>query len=102
MTNIVNITDKFTKEDKGILQIGNKKYEIDKSVEAVMRFEELADDQRVKAVVAALEGALGEKASKEIGVRKMGAENLKVLLSGVTAAMQGISFEEVAARFQQQ
>lgn len=102
MTNIINLSDKFTPEEKGIIQIGKNKYEVKKSVEAVMRFEELAEKKSVTAVVAAIEGALGEKASEEIGIRKMGFENLKVLMAGVSAAMQNANYEEVAARFPEQ
>ncbi|MBT2287975.1 hypothetical protein J7E73_02290 [Paenibacillus albidus] len=102
MTNIINLSDKFTPEEKGIIQIGKKKYEVDKSVEAVMRFEELADKQSTAAVVNAIEGALGEEASKEIGIRKMGYPNLKVLMAGVSAAMQNVTYEEVSARFPEQ
>ncbi|MBG9737090.1 hypothetical protein [Paenibacillus alvei] len=101
MSKIINLTDKFSKDEQSSIQIGNKKYPINNSVEAVLGFEELADGATVKGLLNAIEGALGKKAVDEIGVTKMTVENLKVLMSGLVAAMQGLTYEEAAARFQQ-
>ncbi|MFS0858335.1 hypothetical protein [Paenibacillus taichungensis] len=101
MANIINLTDKFATDEVASIQIGNKKYPINNSVEAVLGFEELANDASVKGLLNAIQGSLGEKAVTEIGVRKMSVENLKVLMSGLVAAMQGLTYEEAAARFRQ-
>lgn len=101
MAKTINITDKFSQEQPSI-QIGEKFYTVDNSVEAVLKFEELADNGGTKALLSALESALGEDAYKEIGVPKLSVVNLKVLTVAMMAAMQGITYEEAAARFQQQ
>lgn len=101
MSNVVNITDKFAKEDKGSIKIGDKVYEVEKSVEAVLRFEEISDNGSVRGLLSAIEGALGKEAAEEIGIRQMGIPNIKVLMTGLMAAMQGVTYEEASARFQQ-
>ncbi|MNB71313.1 hypothetical protein D3C75_178750 [compost metagenome] len=100
MTKVINISDKFAAEEKGSIKIGGKVYEVDKSVEAVMRFEEIAENGSVKALLTAIEGTLGAEAFEEIGVKKMGIANIKVLVSGLMAVMQDLSYEEATARFQ--
>ncbi|MNW40122.1 hypothetical protein D3C74_172280 [compost metagenome] len=95
----INITDKFKTEQPSI-QIGEKSYPVDNSVEAVLKFEELAEGGGTKALLSALETALGKEAYKEIGVSRLSVANLKVLTVAMMAAMQDISYEEAAARFQ--
>lgn len=95
----INITDKFIKQQPEI-QIGEKLYPVDNSVEAVLKFEELAEGGGTKALLAALEGALGKKAYEEIGVTKLSVANLRVLMVAIMAAMQELSYEEADARFQ--
>lgn len=99
MTKVVNISDKFAVEEKGQIKIGGKVYEVEKSVEAVLRFEEIAENGSVKSLLAAIEGTLGTEAVEEIGVKKMGIANIKVLVSGLMAAMQDLTYEEAADRF---
>ncbi|MBP1999757.1 hypothetical protein J2Z69_000776 [Paenibacillus shirakamiensis] len=100
MSKVINITDKFSTEQASI-QIGKKVYPVDNSVEAVLRFEELAQDASAKSLLFAIEGALGNKAYEEIGVAKMSVANLKVLMTALLAAMQELSYEEADARFRQ-
>lgn len=100
MSKLINITDKFATEEKGQIKIGGKVYEVEKSVEAVLRFEEVAEAGSVKSLVAAVEGALGSEAAEEIGVKKLGIANMKVLVAGLMAAMQDLTYEEATARFQ--
>lgn len=100
MSKIINITDKFSKEEASI-QIGEAVYPVDSSVEAVMKFEELAKDGSTKALLEAIKATLGEKAFGTIGVMKLSVKNLKVLTTALLAAMQEITYEEAAARFQQ-
>lgn len=95
----INITDKFSKEQPSV-QIGEKSYPVDNSVEAVLKFEELSEGGGTKALLGALETALGEDAYKEIGVIKLSVANLKVLTVALMAAMQDLPYEEAAARFQ--
>lgn len=100
MSKVINISDKFAAEEKGSIKIGGKIYEVEKSVEAVMRFEEIAESGSVKSLLAAIEGTLGAEAFEEIGVKKMGIANIKVLVSGLMAVMQDLTYEEATQRFQ--
>lgn len=99
MSKIINITDKFNDEKPKIV-IGEKSYEINDSMETVFKFEELASVGN-SGVMTAMEMALGKKACDEIGIRKMSVANFKILTTALLASMQGISYEEAAARFQQ-
>ncbi|MDH6430280.1 MULTISPECIES: hypothetical protein [unclassified Paenibacillus] len=99
MSNVINISDKFAVEEKGQINIKGKVYEVDKSIEAVMRFEETAEKGSVKSLLAAIEGAIGAQALEEIGGKKMGLPNIKVLVSGLMAVMQDLTYEEADKRF---
>lgn len=100
MSKVINISDKFAVEEKGQIKIGGKVYEVEKSIEAVMRFEEVAESGKSKSLIDAIEGALGKEAFEEIGVKKMCVANMKVLVSGLMAVMQDLTYEEATKRFQ--
>lgn len=95
----INITDKFSK-DKPSIQIGEKKYAVNNSVEAVMKFEEMAGAGSTKALLSAIEEILGKEAFVEVRVMKLSVPDIKVLMTGIMAAMQDLTYEEAAARFQ--
>jgi len=98
MSKIVNITDKLS-SSKPTIQLGDKTYEINDSMETVFKFEEMASSGN-KGMVEAVKMALGEKAYRELGVAKMSVGNFKVIVVALLAAMQGVSYEEAEARFQ--
>ncbi|PWV97437.1 hypothetical protein DFQ01_12181 [Paenibacillus cellulosilyticus] len=96
---LINITDKLSTARPQI-QIGDKHYDVNDSLESVFKFEELAAEGSTKKVLESITAALGEEAIEEIGVKKMSVANLKVLTTAVMAAMQGLTYEEADARFQ--
>lgn len=96
---VINITDKLN-SDKPKIRIGEKEYEVDDSLGTVFRFEELAGSGSAKGIKEAVEVALGVNAAEEIGVEKMSISNFRVLATAVMAAVQRISYDEAAARFQ--
>lgn len=98
MSKIINITDKLSNE-KPSLQIGEKLYHVNDGVTTVLKFEELATAGTTGAMVEAITTALGEKASKELKIENMSIGNFKVLSIAIMAAVQGIEYEEAAARF---
>lgn len=100
MAKNINITELLS-NDQPTIQIGDKQYAVNNSVETAMRFEELANGGGTKELLAAIEGALGKEAYKEIGVAKLPLQNLKVLTIAILAATQNLTYEEAAARFQQ-
>jgi hypothetical protein len=98
---VLSISDKLSKQELAI-EIEGEVYPVDDSVEAVLRFEELAEGGGTKALLTAIEGALGSEAFEKIGVKKLSIPNMIVLTTALMATMQGISYEEAAARFQRQ
>jgi|GEM_PF-4660072 len=96
----INITDLLSNEQPTI-QIGEKQYPVNNSIEAVMKFEELATDGNSKNLLNAIKSALGDKAYDEIGVGTLPLPNIRVLTTAILAATQGIAYEDAAARFQQ-
>lgn len=97
MAKIINITDKLSNE-KSTIVIGENSYEINDSMETVFKFEELSTTGN-SGMISAMEMALGKEACDEIGVSKLSVENFKILTTAVLAAMQGVTYEEAAARF---
>ncbi|MGF6358073.1 hypothetical protein ABIE27_006038 [Paenibacillus sp. 4624] len=100
MSQVINITDKFSKELPSI-QIGDKLYPVNNGVSAMMAFEAAATGG-TSGILKALEGAFGKKAYKEMGIEDMSMGNILVLSSAVLAAMMNITYEEANARFQRE
>ena len=101
MAKIINITDKLSSE-KPKIQIGEKEYEVNDSMENVIKFEELAVAGTMDSMIGALELSLGKAASDELNVKKSSFGNFKVIVTAILALTQGIEYEEAEARFQKQ
>lgn len=99
MSKVINVTDKLTSE-KPVIRIGAKDYPVNDGIATVLKFEELATTGTTAAMVEAISTALGTKAAKELNIENMSISNFKVLSTAITAAFQGIEYEEAAARFQ--
>jgi hypothetical protein len=99
MAKIINITNKLSNE-KALVVIGDEKYFVNDSMEAVLKFEELATDSSLPNLNKAIELALGKQAVKELEINKMSILNFKVITTAILAAMQDITYEEAEARFQ--
>lgn len=99
MSKVINITDKLSNE-KPQIQVGEKKYTVNDGIATVLKFEELATAGTTATMVEAISTALGQKAAKELNVENMSIANFKVLSIAVMSAVQGIDYEEAAARFQ--
>lgn len=97
MTKIINITEKISLE-KPVIQIGEDMYEVNDTMGVVLKFQELVSDEN--NVKIALELALGEEAAKKLDFESMRVSNYKVLITAIMAAMQGLTYEEAASRFQ--
>ena len=98
MAKVINITDRLSKE-KPIIIIGEKQYEVENSVETVLKFEELALASTGESMTKAIEVALGAKALKEINPKKWQIDNFQILTIAILAAMQGLEYEEADKRF---
>jgi aldehyde:ferredoxin oxidoreductase len=98
MAKIINISDKLSLE-KPVIQVGEKTYPVNDSLEAVLKFEEQHSEGDVLGMVECMKVALGEDACEEMGFMKMSFKNIQVWFFAVMAAMQDITYEEVEARF---
>lgn len=101
MSKIINITDKLSK-GKPQVQIEDRFYPVNNSMLTVMKFEELIVAPTSQSLVEAIKITLGESAAQELGVSdlSMTLEDYKVLTIAIMAAMQGLEYDEAAARFQ--
>lgn len=100
MAKIINISDKLSM-DKPVIQVGEKTYTVNDSLETVMKFEESYGDGDTQSMLECMKVALGDKAYKEMKFEKMPFKNVQVWFFAVMAAMQDMTYEEVEARFHQ-
>lgn len=98
MAKIINISDKLS-QGRPVIQVGEKTYEVNDSLETVMKFEEMYGDGDTQGMLECLKVAFGAKAAKEIAFEKMSFSNIKIWFLAVMAAMQDVTYEEVEARF---
>lgn len=101
MAKIINISDKLSSE-KPCIQVGDKLYTVNDSLETVMKFEEVySDSGDTQGMLECMKIALGEKAYKEMKLEKTSFKNIQVWFFAVMAAMQDMTYEEVESRFRQ-
>lgn len=98
MAKIINISDKLSFE-KPCIQVGEKTYTVNDSLETVMKFEEVYGDGDTAGMLECFKVALGEETCKEIGFEKMSFKNIQVWFLAINSAMQDLSYEETEARF---
>lgn len=100
MAKIINISDKLSL-DKPTIQVGEKTYTVNDSLETVMKFEEVYGDGDTQSMLECMKVALGEAAYEELDFIKMSFQNIKVWFLAINAAMQDLTYEEVESRFHQ-
>jgi hypothetical protein len=98
MAKIINISDKLSL-DKPVIQVGEKIYTVDDSLETVMKFEESYGDGDINSMLECLKVAIGSKAYNEQKFEKMSFKNVQVWFFAIMAAMQDMTYEEVESRF---
>ena len=99
MSKVINITDKLSLERPRI-QIGDKSYEVDNSIETVFKFQELsAQGGNEESMTKAITLAIGEEAANELNITQMSIANYKVLTIAILAAMQELEYEEIESTF---
>jgi hypothetical protein len=98
VSKIINITDKLSLE-KPQIQIGEKLYTVDDSMDVVFKFEELAVTSTKESLTEALTLAIGQEAMTELNIGSTSVNNFKVYATAILAAMQGIEYDDAAARF---
>jgi len=96
----IDITDIFNSE-KPTIQIGEKKYEVDNSLKAVLAFEQLTSEgTSFDTIQDVLKTVLGDKVIEELNLVELSLDALKVLMIAAMAAVQGMEYSEAEARFQ--
>lgn len=98
MAKIINISDKLSL-DKPVIQVGDKTYTVNDSLETVMKFEEQYSGGDISGMLECMKIALGETAYSEMDFEKLSFKNIQVWFFAVMAAMQDMTYEEIEARF---
>jgi hypothetical protein len=98
MAKIINISDKLSLE-KPVIQVGEKTYVVNDSLETVMKFEEQYGDGDIQGMLECMKVALGAEAYDEMSFEKMSFRNIQVWFFAVMAAMQDMPYEEIESRF---
>lgn len=99
MAKIINISDKLSSE-KPCIQVGEKAYQVNDSLETVMKFEEAySDGGDTQSMLECMKIALGDTAYEEINPEKTSFKNIQVWFFAIMAAMQDMTYEEVESRF---
>lgn len=102
MAKVINLSERLSKQKPAIVIDGNT-YEVNDSMTAVIRFEELltnqSDGSSVEDIHESFVVALGEKAAHEIDIESRSFGDIKVIMFAIIAAMQDLTYEEVEDRF---
>lgn len=100
MGKIINISEKLSL-DRPRIEVNNKLYEVNDSLETVLKFEESYGDGDITSMLECMKVALGETAYEEMNFEKMSFKNVQVWFFAVMAAMQDMTYDEVESRFHQ-
>ena len=105
MAHIIDITSKL-EAAKPIIKIGEKEYEVNDDKNVVLKMQQgllSEDEDTFNQMIAALEALFGKEKLKEIeqdnpGITKR-VSLIQVLFKSILAAVEGVSYEVVEARF---
>ena len=100
MAKIINISDKLS-YDKPCIQVGDKTYRVNDSLETVLKFEEVYGDGDTHSMLECMKLAIGAEAYAEMEFEKLSFKNIQVWFLAIMAAMQDMTYEEVESRFRQ-
>lgn len=94
-------------EEVAVVKIKGKDYPVNDGFKTVLKATSLFDDEKelegaeaVNRMLQAIELVLGKEAAKVCETMKIG--NVKTIFSAAMAAINGMSLEEMEARFQEQ
>ena len=105
MAHVIDITSKL-EAAKPIIKIGDKEYKVNDDKNVVLKMQQgllSEDEDSFNQMVAALEALFGKDKLKEIeqdnpGITKR-VSLIQVLFKSILAAVEGVSYEVVEARF---
>lgn len=96
MSKVYNISDKMSGEKPTIIW-GDKTLTVNTEVASVIKFQELSYEGGMNSLVEAVDVALGENHGVEL--TKLLTPDFEVLVTAISAAIHGITYEEAASRF---
>lgn len=102
MANVINISNKLNNEPVFIALGEGKQYKVNNNYKTLMKATALFEGENVNeadAMMKSIELILGKTARAE--VEEMTIDNVRVVFTAVMAAVQGIPYEEIEARFQE-
>ena len=102
MANIINISNKLNNEPTFIALGEGKQYKVNNNYKTLIKASALFEGENVNeadAMMKSIELILGKAARGE--VEEMSIENVRVVFTAVMAAVQGLPYEAVEARFQE-
>jgi len=101
MAKTIDISSKLD-NSKPSIKIGEKTYEVNNSLETMMRLEELVSGiSDIGTIEKMLTIALGKEAVKEINIKTFSFRSFQYLLAGIFAAIQDTEdVEAIVVRFQ--
>lgn len=102
MANIINIANKLNNEPVFIALGEGKQYKVNNNYKTLMKASALFEGEGVNeadAMMKSIELILGKGARND--VEEMSIENVRVIFTAVMAAVQGLKYEDVEARFQE-
>lgn len=102
MANVINIASKLNNEPVFIVLGEGKQYQVNNNYKTLMKASalfEVEDVNEADAMMKAIEFILGKTARNE--VEEMPIDNVRVIFTAVMAAVQGLKYEDVEARFQE-
>lgn len=96
MAKVYNITDKMS-DQKPVIKWAEKEFKVDDAFLNLLKLDELnlSTDEGIREL---LKMALGE--DHGIDIEAQSTSNVKILMTVIIAAIQGIDFDEAAERFQ--
>ena len=103
MANVINIANKLNNEPVFIVLGEGKQYKVNNNYKTLMKASALFEGENVNeadAMMQSIELILGKDARNEI--EEMSIENIRVVFTAVMASVQGLQYEDVEARFQEQ
>lgn len=101
MEKIIDITNKLDNASIYITIDKDKKYKVNNSFKALLKASALFENNKgddAEAMAEAIEIILGKSAREEI--ENMSISNVKTIFTAMMAAVQGMSYEEMESRFQ--
>lgn len=101
MGRVIDISARLSNE-KTIVRLSEElEFEVDDSLENVMKFDTLVGDlSDIKSVIKGIEHVLGDEAAAKLDLKKYNLTNLKVIVAAIMAAIQDEEVDKVLAAFQ--